>query len=92
MSHILDDFMLVSPRDSDLCQTSLQAFLNLSRQLNIPIKYSKTSQPANVMEAHGIEIDSALMQYRLPSDKLTKARDLLIQFSKRRKVTLKEML
>ena len=91
MSHILDDFMFVGSRDSDLCKTSLQAFLNLSQQLNIPIKYSKTSLPANVMEAHGIEIDSALMQYRLPSDKLNKARDLLIQFSKRRKVTLKEM-
>ena len=43
------------------------------------------------MEAHGIEIDSIRMQYRLPVEKLNKAHCLLQQFSRRRKITLREM-
>ena len=91
MSHILDDFLFVGPPNSLICQNNLEAFIHLCEFLNIPIKHSKTYRPNKVMEAHGIEIDSEYMQYRLPHDKLTKAKVLLTGLAKRKKVTLKEL-
>ena len=39
----------------------------------------------------GIELDSVLLEARLPSDKLDKCRSLISEFLQRKKVTLKEV-
>ena len=39
-----------------------------------------------------IEIDTAVMELRLPEDKLTKATSLVNRITNRRKVTLRELL
>ena len=41
---------------------------------------------------YGIEIDTAVMELRLPEDKLTKATSLVNRITNRRKVTLRELL
>ena len=85
MTHILDDFIFVNSPSSQSCLQDLEAFLNLASRLNIPIKQSKTCQPATVATVHGVEVDTIDMKIRLPADKLSKLVTLLDTFSKRKK-------
>ena len=91
VSHILDDFIFFGPFGSPLCATGLQAFIALTDSLNIPLRMDKTVLPSNVVSLHGIEIDTGLMQMRLPHDKLLEARYKITTVYKRKKVTLREM-
>jgi hypothetical protein len=90
ITHILDDFMFIA--DSyEACNKKLNTFLALARYLNIPIKISKTFRPDQIMTVHGVEIDSMLMEIRLPEDKVKKARDQLIQLKRSKKTTLRKL-
>ena len=52
----------------------------------------KTYGPVTTPSFAGIELDSVLLEARLPSDKLDKCRSLISEFLHRKKVTLKEVL
>ena len=88
--HLLDDFLIVAP-SNQLCKTQLDVFLKLCNYLGIPMAPEKTVGPATTISFAGIELDSVLMEARLPSDKLDKCRKLLSLFMHRRKVTLNEI-
>ena len=90
MSHILDDFMFLSHTESS-CRGYLNKFLTVARFIGIPIKHSKTVLPATCVIVHGIEVDTDLMQARLPRDKLENAVILVRNFARRKKVTLREL-
>ena len=51
----------------------------------------KTVGHATTITFAGIELDSVLMEARLPQEKLVKCRDLISAFLIGRKVTLKEI-
>ena len=89
--HILDDFLFMGPKNSHICQTSLVNFLNFCAHIGVPIKHEKTVTATSTISFMGLELDSILMEARLPVDKLIKARTLLSSFVKSRKVTLKEL-
>lgn len=88
VTHILDDFILISPNDPAAADLNLSAFLQFCDQCKIPIKHSKTVRPATKIIAHGIEVDTIQMQTRLPEDKLLNARNLLRNYCKKRSITL----
>ena len=90
MSHILDDFMFLS-HSKDTCQCYLDSFMSLARFVGIPVKHSKTVSPATCVTVHGIEVDTELMEARLPRDKLDDALNLVTRFARRKKVTLREL-
>lgn len=90
-AHILDDFLFVGPSNYDRCLLDLNKFLNMAKDIGIPIKQEKTVLPCTTLNFVGIEIDSILMEKRLPSDKLIKISGLLEEFKTRRKVTLVEL-
>lgn len=91
MVHILDDFLFMGPVNSPICQRSLDNFLRFCAQIGVPIKSDKTVTATPIITFMGLELDSILMEARLPADKLIKARTLLSSFVKSRKVTLKEL-
>ena len=91
VSHILDDFLFVGHSDSRECHVSLSKFISLCNDLGVPIKHSKTVPPATTIIAHGFEIDSKKMEFRLPDEKLQKGRLILKKLCLRKKVTLKEL-
>ncbi|KAK3101834.1 hypothetical protein FSP39_006695 [Pinctada imbricata] len=91
MSHILDDFFFIGPPNSEKCSADLTEFLALCERVNIPINKEKTLQPVTKLIIYGIEVDSVEMMSRLPQDKLDKCRDLLLTFSVRKKVTLRDL-
>ena len=91
MSHILDDFIFFGPSNSPQCHTSLQAFLILAKSLNIPLRTDKTVYPTTRVSLHGIEVDTAQMQMRLPHDKLLDARLKIDSVYRRKKVSLRQL-
>lgn len=77
--------------NSNECQTSLDAFLGLAKDIGIPIKHEKTVLPTTKIEVHCIHIDTDTLMASLPLDKLVSLRTLLQQYQHRRKISLKEL-
>ena len=88
--HLLDDFLIVAPTES-LCQSQLNIFLNMCYYLGIPIAPEKTLGPSQILSFAGIELDSCRMEARLPLDKVQKCIEIITDFLKRKKVTLREV-
>ena len=86
--HLLDDFLIISSTQ-DSCKKQLELFLMLCRYLGIPMAPEKTVGPSTTIAFAGIELDSVLMEARLPQEKLAKSQALIASFRTRRKVSLK---
>jgi hypothetical protein len=91
MSHIIDDFLFVEPANSSQCFHDLQNFLHLCQRLGVPIKDSKTVLPSKVIIIYWIEVDSEIMECRLPPDKIVKINTTLISAMHRKKITLRSL-
>lgn len=72
MIHTLDDFLFVGPANSNVCEESLRLFLNLCKTLGVPIKNEKNEHSCTFLVFLGIELDSVLVEARLPDDKIRK--------------------
>ena len=88
--HILDDFLFIAESESK-CRSDLSKFLSLCDYLGVPIAHEKTEGPVTALKFAGITLDTINMEARLPEDKLQKCKELLTDFQKRRKVTLREL-
>ena len=88
--HLLDDFLIISPTEN-LCSKQLDLFLMLCSYLGIPMAPEKSVGPSQIISFAGIELDSILMEARLPQKKLVKCQALILAFLKRRKVSLQEI-
>ena len=91
ISHILDDFIFISPASSSECFLALERFIELCKELNIPLNHDKTVKPTTCAVLHGIEVCTVSMTARLPEDKLLKASNLVHQLCFRKRVTLREL-
>lgn len=89
-AHILDDFFFVGT-ELEACKKGLAIFLDWCASVGIPINQSKTVHPCTTISFVGIELDSVLMEKRLPQEKLEKIRAALSLFSRKKKATLKEL-
>ena len=63
----------------------------LCSYLGIPMAPEKTVGPSQIISFAGIELDSILMEARLPQEKLDKCQTLISAFLTRRKVSLQEI-
>ena len=88
--HLLDDFLIISP-SNESCQHQLDTFLMLCSFLGIPMAPEKTVGPSTTLAFAGIQLDTAVMEARLPQEKLDKCWDLLSTFLRRRKVTFQDI-
>jgi len=88
--HLLDGFLIVSPTE-DLCKRQLELFLMCCNYLGVPMAPEKTIGPSTTITFAGIELDSVEMAAGLPQNKLDKCKELISEFHKRGKVTLKEI-
>ena len=91
LCHLLDDFCFFSRANSEECSVSLKVFLMLCQNLNIPINEDKTVLPNTTVTVFGIEIDTVLMEARLPSDKLKKAQISLQSMQDKKSARLYEL-
>ena len=88
--HIQDDFLFIAESESK-CRLHLSKFSSLCDYLGVPIAHEKTEGPGTTLQFAGITLDTINMEARLPEVKLQKCRELLTDFQKRRKVTLREL-
>ena len=86
--HILDDVLFIGPPNTEHCYQTLNNFLSLCQTIGIPIKHSKTVQSCFSLTFLGIDLDTVLMEARLPADKLAKIRLLLNSYLSRSKLSL----
>ena len=73
MTHLLADFTFFDRGNESTCLISLLSFEKLLQDTDIPLNHGKRCLPSTCQTVYGIEIDMAVMELRLPDDKLTKA-------------------
>ncbi|CAH3159243.1 unnamed protein product, partial [Porites lobata] len=78
----------IRPEDYDLLRIYWQGQYYYDSFLGIPMAPEKTVGPSTTLAFAGIQLDTALMEARLPQEKLDKCRDLLSTFLRRRKIRL----
>ena len=75
--HILDDFLMAAV-SYDQCCIHLRNFLSLCEYIGVPIASEKTVDPHTTLTFVGIELDTMMLEARLPADKILKAQALLV--------------
>ena len=88
--HLLDDFLLIQTTESQ-CSRSLRLFLELCDFLGIPMAPEKTFGPSTILTFAGVELDTIRCESRLPEEKLLKCKQLIAEFIKKKKATLREL-
>ena len=91
LRHYLDDFLLIFPPGSRVCDPAVEWVVALGHKLGLRFQGSKTVWPCTKLEFLGLEIDSVAMEARLPSGKLFFLRDMLSAWSVKTRCTLLEL-
>lgn len=91
LDHYLDDFVVLGPPKSDKCRSDLKVALETCGELCMPVAEEKTMGPATVLPLLGIELDSELLQLRLPPGKLEKLKQLVEAWRKRKGCSKREL-
>ena len=88
--HVLDDFLFVTP-DYDSCLLTLNTFLDICRDIGVPIADEKTVGPDQCLPFVGIQLDTHEMQASLPQDKVDKFLGLIDLFMTKKSITLTQL-
>ncbi len=84
IDHYLDDFIIIAPAASTLCQEYLSILDRECEALGIPLAAHKRAGPTTTITFLGIEIDTIAGQLRLPTEKLTRLTAVISQWRDRR--------
>ena len=87
--HYLDNFLTMDPPDSPTCQKNLDIFIQLCRDLGVPLAAEKMEDPSTSLTFLGITLDTRKMEIRLPSEKLQRIKIIL---QGRKKATKRQIL
>ena len=90
MLHILDDFFIAEKTEQE-CSRHLNNFTNLCSTIEIPLAPEKTEGPLQILSFAGIELDTKLMEARLPLEKINKYLCRVQEIKNKKKVTLREL-
>lgn len=88
--HYLDDFLMGGKEKPD-CQHVLDTFKTCMEALCVPLADEKTEGPQQVIIFLGLELDSVLMQVRIPMQKIRDIIDKIDTMLSKAKTTLKKM-
>ena len=91
MLHLLDDFLVLGPPKSVLCEQRITLALQMCYYLGIPIADEKTTWPSTELIFLGIILDTDKFESRLPDDKREDLLRLLEDMIERKHCTLKEL-
>ena len=89
--HSLDDYIMVAPPHSHLCQMWWDTLMAECAKLGVPIASQKTEGPASLVTFLGIQIDTDKGELRLPQDKLQRLKEVLDQWEIRKGCTRKDL-
>ena len=88
--HYLDDFHTLGPPNSQTCQRNLDTCIQQFQDWGIPLHPDKLEGPSTLLTVLGIELDSLLLQARLPQENFDRIHTLLVSWSLKRHCTRKE--
>ena len=91
MLHVLYAFLFIG-KSSKECQHLIESFLEICKDLGVPIAKEKTFGPVSTLSFLGIELDCKAQEAWLPADKLKKCEHMLESFPVKKKISLKDML
>ena len=89
--HYLDDFHTLGPPHSQTCQRNLDTCIQQFQDWWIPLHPDKLKGPSTLLTVLGIELDSLLLQARLPQEQFDRIHTLLVSWSLKRHCTRKEL-
>jgi hypothetical protein len=89
MCHILDDFLMVTLNNLD-ASFKLATFLELCKLLGITMVAEKT-EIGTTLTFMGIELDTVIMESRLPMEKLDRCGALLALYQTQRQITVYQL-
>lgn len=91
IDHYLDNFIFMGREHSDVCSRLMENFMDLSKELGIPIAEEKTVGPTKVLSFLGYVLDTELMMVFIPQDKLAKLHSLLIPMLHKQKMLVRQL-
>ena len=91
--HYMDDFLCIGPAKSMgvSCHRVVQALKSVCEELGIPLAQEKSEGPTTRLTFLSLELDSSLMQVRVPHDKLAKARSKISKVLSLKTTAVKEI-
>ena len=89
--HYLDDYFLANT-SREACQADMDTFLRICSELGVPIADDKLEGPSTCLTYLGIEIDTVSMTVRLPAEKLSKLKSMVLEWAGRRKCRKRDLL
>ena len=81
LDHFLDDFITTGHPRSNECSNNLVLLMDTCKILNLPLALSKLEGPSTCLVFLGIELDTLLLQLRLPYPKLMRLKRTLLTVS-----------
>ena len=78
--NLLDDFIFFGTPGTLECFGHYQAFLELSRVINLPLNLSKLVPPSTCVTVFGLEFDTVAMVIRLPTQKRLRMLQRITEF------------
>ena len=81
--HYIDDFAVVGRTEKE-CRVAMETVNSLATDLGLPMEPSKTVGPVTKMTFLGIEIDTQVMELRLPEEKLGELKKLLVSWLRKK--------
>ena len=79
----LDDFAVLGPPDSPVCQRALDILERVCAYLGIPLAIEKRDSPSPVITFLGIVIDTVKQELRLPADKLERLMNMVTEWERK---------
>jgi len=90
--HYLDDFLLLGPPNSLICQNNLTTIKEVCLQLGVPLALEKVEGPSDLLTFLGIALDTQHMEASLPPDKLQCIHSKVSSWLMKKKTTKREIL
>jgi len=90
--HYLDDFLIAGKEGAEECRRNLDIVCRSCQWLGIPLKLQKIEGPASVIVFLGIELDSNLLEMRLPAGKIHQLEEELEKWRRKRYCQKRELL
>jgi hypothetical protein len=90
--HYVDDFLfIVEPGKMEEAQRMLAGAIALCAELGLPLAAEKTEGPVTCLTFLGIELDTIKLEARLPEQRLSELRRLMVEWGQRSLASIRDL-
>jgi len=91
LDHYLDDFFFAGESSTQNCAKLMETFVEVCKELGVPLAEDKTIGPTAQIIFLGMEIDTVLMVVKITQDKLERLKLMLLSIISKKRIALKEL-